>query len=290
LLIEHLRNRILRHGPLSFRDSGQLSDFESELGEPGFTVVELGAGKGRLARDILTTRPFRYQILERSAAMRRRQREMLSGLDVEWIDELPANLTGCIFSNEFFDALPVHRVVRRGGVLRELYVTENFQEVEGEPSVSLDVPVSEGHVADINLEARAWMVRIGASLKRGYHLVIDYGYLHKEFYARPRGTLMCYWKHQVSEDPFSRIGEQDITAHVNFSDLIETGQSVGLECISFSTQMEFLNRLGILSEIEKLALAGTGDAIARLQAVKKLILPGAMGERFKTLIQRKESR
>src|SRR5262245_48664129 len=82
-----------------------------------FTIIELGAGKGLLARDILEKCPFPYMILERSSSMRVRQEELLRGYDVAWIDELPRGLTGCIFSNEFFDALPVHRVVRRGGVL-----------------------------------------------------------------------------------------------------------------------------------------------------------------------------
>ncbi len=90
------------------------------------------------------------------------------------------------------------------------------------------------------------------SLKAGFHLAIDYGYLDREFYARPRGTLMCYWHHQLSEDPYVRIGEQDITAHVNFSDLIEAGRAAALLKTEFSTQMDFLIRLGILDEMESL--------------------------------------
>jgi SAM-dependent MidA family methyltransferase len=129
--------------------------------------------------------------------------------------------------------------------------------------------------------------RIAASLKQGFHLAIDYGYLDREFYARPRGTLMCYWRHQLSEDPYIRIGEQDITAHVNFSDLIQAGKSSSLEVSGLSSQMDFLIGLGILDEIERLAHSGTAESIERLQSIKKLILPGNMGERFKVLIQRK---
>src|SRR5262249_9191682 len=158
--------------------------------------------------------------------------------------------------NEFFDALPVHRVVRRSGALREIYVGPNFEEIEGELQRPFDAPVREGFTAEINLEARGWMRQIAASLDRGYHLAIDYGYLADQFYAQPRGTLMWYWQRQAVEDPYARIGEQDITAHVNFSDLMDSGISNGLETIRFTTQMDYLIGLGILEEIERLATAG----------------------------------
>ena len=251
-----------------------------------FTILELGAGRGLLAREILKHQPFRYLVLERSVSMRERQREHLAGLDVEWIDDLPGSLTGCIFSNEFFDALPVRRIVRRSGVLREIFVTSDFSEVEGDLQESLDVPLAEGQLVDISSDARRWMTRIAASLDRGYHLAIDYGYEDREFYARPRGTLMCYWQHQVVEDPYIRIGEQDITAHVNFSDLIREGTAAGLATEEFCTQMDFLIQLGVLKELESIVPARTIEDIQRLAAVKKLILPGGMGERFKVLVQR----
>ena len=250
-----------------------------------FTIVELGAGKGLLARDILQQRRFPYMILERSPSMRLRQQELLRNYDVRWIDELPEGLTGCIFSNEFFDALPVHRVVRRGGVLKEIYVTEEFEEVEGElqPSVGANKPpLQEGQVLEINLDAKEWIGRIAASLDRGYHVAIDYGYLRDEFYGQPHGTLMCYWRHQAVENPYIRIGEQDITAHVNFSDLMD---EPSLETVLFATQKDYLIQLGILNEMEKLATAGDAVSLQRLLRMKKLILPGSMGERFKVLVQ-----
>src|SRR6185295_3677986 len=107
-----------------------------------------------------------------------------------------------IFSNEFFDALPVHRIVRRGAALKEIYVTEDFEEIEGDLQQPLDAPLADGQLADINLEARQWIRRISASMACGYHLAIDYGYLRDEFYAQPYGTLMCYWRHQASENPY----------------------------------------------------------------------------------------
>jgi len=250
-----------------------------------FTLVELGAGKGLLARDILRTHRFPYMILERSSPMRRRQEELLREFDVTWIDELPTGMTGCIFSNEFFDALPVHRIASRDGVLKEIYVTEDFQEVEGDLQIPFSIPLKEGYVTEVNVAAREWIQRIARSLDRGYHLAIDYGYLSEKFYSNPHGTLMCYWRHQAVENPYIRIGEQDITAHVNFSDLMEAAPS--LETVSFKTQMDYLVELGILDEIEKLAKAGDAVSMQRLTRIKKLILPDSMGERFKVLVQTK---
>jgi SAM-dependent MidA family methyltransferase len=264
----------------------QFTRWAAEL--DGFAVVELGAGKGLLARHILEHDRFPYMILERSPAMRARQEAVLKPYDVQWIDDLPGGITGCIFSNEFFDALPVRRIVRRAGVLKEIYVNERFEEIEGELQEAVDIPVREGMIADVNLEARRWIHRIAASLQRGYHLAIDYGYLRDEFYAQPRGTLMCYWQHQAVEDPYSHIGEQDITAHVNFSDLMDEGSAVSLETVNFTTQMRYLVELGILDHIEKLATAGDAESMARLARVKRLILPGSMGERFKVLVQTKK--
>ena len=96
---------------------------------------------------------------------------------------------------------------------------------------------------------------------------------------------MCYWQHQAVEDPYVRIGEQDITAHVNFSDLMRAGEAAGLVTEEFRTQMDFLIQLGILAEVEALVPAQTVESIQRLAALKKLILPGGMGERFKVLVQ-----
>jgi len=250
-----------------------------------FIIVELGAGKGLLARDILRQRRFPYMILERSPAMRLRQQELLRDYDVQWIDELPARVTGCIFSNEFFDALPVHRLVRRGKSLKEIYVTENFEETERDADAMeevLQMPSKEDHLYEISLEARRWIHQIGTSLQRGYHLAIDYGYLRAEFDNWPQGTLMCYWHHQAVEDPYLRIGEQDMTAHVNFSDLMD---EPSLKTVLFTKQKDYLIGLGILDEMEKLAAAGDPISMQRLMRIKRLILPGSMGERFKVLVQ-----
>ncbi len=253
-----------------------------------FTLVEIGAGKGLLARHILEQRHFPYVIVERSGAMKARQQEALEGYGVEWRDRLPDRVHGCIFSNEFFDALPVRRFVRRGGKLREVFVGEGFTEIEADPEIPVDVQLSEeGQAGEVSLEAREWIRQIATALEWGYHLVVDYGDLRRELFSRQRGTLMCYRAHQTNEDPYSWIGEQDITAHVNFSDLIDEGADHGLELSGYSTQREFLVDLGLLELMEPLAMRQDADSIRRLQALKNLLVPPMMGERFKVLLQRK---
>ena len=253
-----------------------------------FVLIEIGAGTGLLARHILQCRPFPYIIVERSPVMRTRQRETLETFEVEWRDQLPEGVHGCIFSNEFFDALPVRRFVRRGRELQEIFVTDGFSQVEGEPDVRLKLPLlGDGCLADVSLEAREWVHRIGRSIQCGYHLAIDYGHLREELFARPRGTLMCYRRHWADEDPYAAIGEKDITAHVNFSDLIDEGAEEGLEEVGYRTQMEFLIDLGLLDMMQPLAERADPASIQRLQALKNLLLPPMMGERFKVLLQRK---
>ena len=262
------------------------------VGIEDFCLVEIGAGTGLLARHILESDGFpsaiAYIIVEKSAAMRARQQEMLAGFEVSWHEVLPSSIRGCVFSNEFFDALPVRRFVRREGTLRELFVSEGFVEVEGEPEIPLELPLlQEGCRADLSLDASAWIDRIGRSIESGYHLAIDYGYLNDEFFARREGTLMCYRRHRAEENPYVAIGEQDITAHVNFSDLIERGTEAGLERVGYRSQMEFLIGLGLLELMEPLTARGDAASVRRVQALKNLLLPPMMGERFKVLLQRK---
>ena len=325
-LTGYLQQRIHNQGPISFHDFMEVALYHPELGyyssakprigndgdfytssdlDPifgkllseqflkwsqdfdDFTIVELGAGKGHLARHILTHHKFPYRILERSASMREHQRALLAGFPVEWIDTLPEELNGVIFSNEFFDALPVHRFVGRSGGVKEIFVGENFAEIEREPSIAIDFELKEGQVVDFNSGAREWIRRIAHSIRSGFHLAIDYGYLRPEFFAQPRGTLMCYYRHQAHENPYIHIGDQDLTAHVNFSDLIDEGAAHGVELAGISSQKDFLVGIGILYEMQRLAVAGDAESMQRLLKMKTLIIPNRMGERFKVLVQRK---
>lgn len=254
----------------------------------GFRLVEIGAGKGLLARHVLERHPFPYTIVERSPSMRRAQAEVLREFEVDWSETLPAGIRGCVFSNEFFDALPVRRFVKRAGRVREIYVAAGFAEVEDDPEFPIDLPLlADGALVDMSLEATDWVSRIGEAIDVGFHLAIDYGYLREEMFARRQGTLMCYQHHRADEDPYSSIGDKDITAHVNFSDLIDSGTAAGLERAGYVKQMDFLIDLGILDLMAPLAERGDAASVGRVQALKNLLLPPMMGERFRILLQSK---
>ncbi len=289
----------------------QLEEMWRILGEEEFTVVEMGAGKGWLCYDILTYikryfpeffETIKFKIVEISRYHRGRQFDLLREFEgkVSW-ETLSDNgftvdpLVGCFLSNEFVDSLPVHRVIVKEGSLKELYVTVQggeFREILDEPSdpllkeyfEELSIPLKEGQCAEVNLKALEWMKSIALNMKKGFVVTIDYGYLANDLYSDERfgGTLMCYHRHTTEENPFIRVGNQDITSHVNFSSLMSVGVKSGLCTTGFTKQSHFLLALGILDKMRELQ----GD-MERFLAIKKLILPGGMGDVFKVLIQHK---
>ena len=301
-------------GRLLVKQLGEMADL---LGGDTFWVLEAGAGRGVLARDILDgcARRFpslferlRYGILEKSARFVDEQRRRLASYrdKVEWLD-LKAlqgrNLEGCILANEFFDALPVHRIVVRDGEAQEVYVTEaggSFREILSglsSPSIhrylaDMAVDLEEGQQAEVGLEAIRWYGETAPALARGFFVIIDYGFLAHDLYAsyRRSGTFLCYYRHTCSENPYEHVGFQDMTAHVNFSALIDQGESVGFHQTGFVPQYQFLLSLGFLDEIEreqKKNHTQDGSLLERL-TMKHLILPdGGMGDTFKVLIQHK---
>ncbi len=192
-----------------------------ELGAAEFTVLEMGPGRGDFGRELRMAAPhLRYA-------------------PVEYGDPFPeAPFTGCIFGNEFFDALPVH--VYRSG--REMLVSEQdgeFLWVEGSPV--------EHAAPEYSPDAQVWMRRFAGVLKRGFVLLLDYGYRGREVERFPDGTLMTYRRHAAFQDSravFQDPGERDITAHVNFDLLIQAGAAAGLHEVRFETQGSYLVRLG----------------------------------------------
>jgi SAM-dependent MidA family methyltransferase len=285
----------------------QLEEMWHLLGEEDFTIVEYGAGVGRLCGDILNylegnTKLFsrlNYCIIEKSPAMREKARAHLPE-KVSWHDSITDihAINGCILSNELLDNFSVHRVVM-GAELMEVFVDHNagFTEVLQPASpelknyfAELKVALPKGFCTEVNLEATKWVKEIASSLQKGYVLTIDYGYPSHELYCgnRHRGTLMCYNKHKINDHPYSHIGEQDITTHVNFSALHHWGIKNGLNSCGFTDQAHFLLSLGFEDHFKKLEHNDNEQDSNKAAFVLHTLLVD-MGNKFKVLIQEKGS-
>jgi len=295
----------------------QFLEMWAGLGHPAeFSLVEAGAGVGRFAAQVLDFcsakapafyEALRYVAVERSASRREQatiqsKRHAAAGR-FKASAEFPASIAaGCFFSNELADALPVHRIVMNGGTLKEILVgfrDGRFVDVLGPLSTcaiseyfaAQGVVLCEGQHAESGLEACDWITEIGRRLGRGYVLTIDYGHPAAELFdeRHMRGTLLAYQNHRASEDYYASPGEQDLTAHANFTALESWGKRSGLETAGFTSQTAFLLALGHGNEFADLYDEGQSEAErakARLQ-LKTLIHPEGMGERFQVLIQRK---
>jgi SAM-dependent MidA family methyltransferase len=293
--------------------SRQAQQLDAVLGHPDpFTVVEMGPGKGLLARDFLTTcqkapadlsHRLRYILIERSASMRMLQQTSLSPWlehtgRVTWIDRLedlpPASVTGLFFSNELVDAFPVHRIAVIEGTPQEMYVdwrdgrfTEIYRSLSGELATYLRdgaVTLPEGYRTEINLNATRWMKQVAQVMACGVVMTIDYGHTSDDLYGpdRKTGTFLCYYHQTTTEDAFDRVGEQDMTAHVDFTALARAGQSAGLEVTGFTNQMSFLIGLGAEELLESLQ-----PESSEFFAAVHLLRPDGMGRTFKVLVQHK---
>jgi SAM-dependent MidA family methyltransferase len=286
----------------------QLEEAWRLLGSPDpFVVVEPGAGSGRLAGDITRYAEhldgsFRKAL--RYVAVDRAPRERSADQAVQWIEaaDIPLRgVTGCILSNELLDAFPVHRVVLRKGRLQEIYVTNRegwLVEVEDEPSTpeiaarlnEEEVVLAEGQRAEVCLEFDRWMERTASALERGFLVTVDYGYPASELYspARLAGTLRCYFKHTLSDNPYLRVGQQDMTAHVDFTAVADLGERHGLTSQPLLTQAGFLGNLGLGTFQRRLMGTGLGQSErdANRMAMLDLARPGGMGD-FKVLVQGK---
>ena len=298
----------------------QLSQMSEQWGGPFFDVVEQGGGRGFLCEDVLQWakknssvfyQRLRYHLIETSPFLLKEQRERLGEHEKEgkvfWMDpaafeEGRALVEGCFLSNELVDAFPVHQVIFDRGNLKEIYVTQDHGQLKeqwgklSETRIvsyfqSMGITLQEGQRAEVNLKALDWMEKVARCLKKGFVLTIDYGYLAKELYGshRREGTLLCYTQHQTSENPYERLGEQDITSHVNFTGLIQKGEEVGLRFTGLVPQYQFLIALGLLQEMESLGREMPEmDALQFRLSLKHLIEPEmGMGEVFKVLIQHK---
>ena len=292
----------------------QAAQIDALMGCPGpFTVVEMGPGKGLLARDILTSierhndnlrHRLRYVLIERSPAMRALQEQQLRPWlnqpgQITWLEDMgslaPGSMTGLLFSNELPDAFPVHRIQIVGKEAREIFVdSHDGRFVEclkplSRPALQaylerLGVELPDGYRTEINLQALSWMQGVAESLARGVVITIDYGHAAQDLYGpdRSQGTLLCYYSQMTSEDPYTRVGFQDMTAHVDFTSLAKAGEEAGLSVTGFTNQMSFLMGLGIEEMINRLE-----PESPQFRAAIHLLKPEGMGRTFKILVQHK---
>ena len=260
-------------------------------------LLELGGGRGLMARDILSYyrendpdlfENLRYLIYEVSPYLIERQSRILEEFrNVDWVEEFP-KMEGVVLSNEFFDALPVHVV--KG--YRELYVNEEGEEVwlslENEKIREFLRRMGyEGldQRIEVCLDCVEMLKNIAEALIRGYHLAIDYGYTSEELPRFPEGTVVGYKKHTLRNDIYGEEG-MDISAQVNFSALMEYGKDFGLKTILYDSQRNFLASIpGFLSKLEELSFDESPEAVERLSRLKTMLI--SMGDRFKVLFQSK---
>jgi SAM-dependent MidA family methyltransferase len=292
-----------------------------DMREPCY-IVEMGGGDGSLSFQLLSRlqqltdeaceRKFSCIMIEASAYHKALQEKKLAPfqgqISIAWYGTIEEarkdvpHLNGVFISNELPDAFPVHLIECRKGKWHEIYVALNerdqFIEQLKEPAAAvLDyvarerIPQIEGYRTEVNLAGIQWMKEVGRWLEKGYAVTIDYGYEREILYepARKEGTLLCYQGHTMNSSPYLQPGEQDITAHVNFSALMDTGAEQGMRAIGLYSQREFLLRAGILKRLQEHASVDPflNETAKRNRAVRQLIMPGGMGDTFRVLVQEK---
>ncbi|GAB5045912.1 class I SAM-dependent methyltransferase [Thermodesulfovibrio sp. TK110] len=280
--------------------SKEIKNLYKKLNCPqNFTVTEIGPGMGYLAKDLLdeSSINLRYNLVEINPSMRKIQRQHLNPyLDkTQWynsIEEL-SPFRGVFICNEVFDALPVRVFeIYDSKEVMEIYVdfkndelieiflpcrTDTLQYIKEFAPWVLKI---KGYRSEVNLKMKFLIETMSKKLENGYVLIFDYGYNSQEYYHpdRTKGTLLCYHKHTINENPYINIGKQDITAHVNFTALKKWAEESGFKCEGYFSQSEYLISLcneTVLKEIYQRNL---------IQSFKRLVLPQGMGESHKVMI------
>jgi SAM-dependent MidA family methyltransferase len=273
------------------------------LAETKGSILELGAGTGRMAAEVLRTLaaqqalPERYAILEVSADLRDRQQRRIAALPSElasrvvWLDALPAQpMSGVMLANEVLDALPFHRFALHEEDMLDIGVglsdagqfVEALRPVDGALREALlaTLPelLPEGYRSEICLRVHPWIGSVGAAIDHGVVLLFDYGLPRAQYYhpQRDRGTLRCHYRHRAHDDPLINVGMQDITAWVDFTRVADAALAGGLDVAGFSTQAAFLLASGIDKLIEN--AADDVERARRASEARQLLMPGEMGE------------
>ncbi len=288
----------------------QIEEMWEFMGRTGdFRIVEMGPGSGYACRDMLgylkgrdLYSSLKYCLIELNPAVKKKQEVLLAEFagKVIWLSSLKevGRMRGCIFSNELLDAFPVH-LVQMDDELKEIYVSVSEGRLHEEPGPlssaaiarylgEMNVRLEKGYRTEVNLRIGDWLSDIASLLEEGFIFTVDYGYTAREYYSEDhdRGTLLCYHRHQLSEDARMNAGEQDITAHVNFSSLKKWGEELGFRTVGFAGQGAFLVSLGIDEEIKNLDPA-SHDFPFEIARIKRLFMPQGLGESHSVMIQYK---
>lgn len=278
-------------------------------------IIEIGAGSGKLAVDILSALadrdalPARYAILEVSADLRERQEALLRSKIpdclplVTWLDRLPERHCGVIVANEVIDALPVERFRRAADGIGQLRVAsegDGFRVAEAPAPDKLAGAIHaieerlgralpDGFVSEVSLGMPGWVHDIARCLDSGIAFLMDYGVARREYYAPERagGWLRCHFRHHAHDDPLILLGIQDITAWVDFTAVAEAGVAHGLDVAGYTSQAHFLLGGGLEAELEHLSDLPIATQLETTRQVKMLTLPAEMGEHFKCLALRR---
>lgn len=274
-------------------------------------ILELGAGTGKFAADFLRAmtqlgiKQLTYFIYEPSPSLKHQQQLYLQthakAVNIIWLDALPENFNGIIIANEVFDALPFHCFAKQAEGMQERYVCLDNQQLYLSAAPASNQQIKHklqaldeqfnfplGYCSEINLQAEQLLASIAHSLQAGVILISDYGYAENEYYrhARNQGTLSCFHQHQYTTDPFAHLGQQDITAHVNFSVL---AGNQDLQLSGYTTQAGFLLACDLMSWYEYASANLTEHEIFNLhQAIKTLLMPASMGEVIKVMALSKQ--
>jgi SAM-dependent MidA family methyltransferase len=272
-------------------------------------IVEVGAGSGRLAADLLCeleqrgSPPGAYAILELSGELRARQRQTIGDRAphllprVVWLEQLPGRFDGLVLANEVLDAMPAHLVLWNEEAIAERGVAVDAGQfiwrdrpasgrlLEQAQLLAAECPLTPAYLSEVSLLAPAWVAQWAAILGRGALLLIDYGFPRREYYhpQRDSGTLMCHYRHHAHGEPFYLPGLQDITAHVEFTAIVEAGCAAGLDLLGYSTQANFLFNCGLTEVLARTPVSEPLRYLPVANAVQKLVSPAEMGELFKVI-------
>ena len=269
-------------------------------------IIELGAGSGKLAVDILSelerlaSLPERYDILEVSADLRQRQQALLQQRlphlmnRVHWLDAPPDSISGALIANEVLDALPVHlvrwtdaQIVERGVASKGKHFVwqERLPHIPALLHLAQQISVPDNTISEISLATRGLVSSLSERLRQGVLLFIDYGFGMREYYHPQRdcGTLMCHYRHHAHDDPFFLPGLQDITAHVDFTAVAETAIDAELHLYGYTTQAHFLINCGITDLLAGADPENVRDYLPLSAQLQKLTSPAEMGELFKVI-------